>query len=142
MDLLNSVLLWLHFMALCLGGVASFGIPLLAARLASADPAARPALGQSMRLFSKVGAAAIGTLILTGAVLVYSKFGGFAGLGVWFTLKLLVVAVLVGVIAFNRRLGARAMAGDAAAAQLAPTMAKVAIGLLMIVVATAVLAFH
>jgi len=141
MDFLNLALLWLHFMALALGGVASFGIPLLAARMPGTDPAARPALGQAIQLFSKIGSAAIGTLVLTGIVMTVTRIGGFSGQALWFYLKLALVVVLLGVIVVNKRLGARAMKGDAQAARQGAMMAKLAIALLASVVGTAVLAF-
>ncbi|MBA3911465.1 MAG: hypothetical protein C0524_16705 [Rhodobacter sp.] len=141
MDLLNLALFWLHFMALALGGVASFGIPLLAARIPGADPAGRPALGQAIQLFSKIGSAAVGTLVLTGIIMTFTRIGGFSGQSLWFYLKLALVVALLGVIVINKRLGARAMKGDAQAAQQAAMMAKLAIALLASVVATAVLAF-
>lgn len=141
MDLLNDLLFWLHFMALALGGVAAFGIPLTAARIPSADPAARPALGQVIQIFSKVGSVGSGTLILTGLILIFTKYDGFGGHSPWFYAKLVLVTVLIGVIVVNKRLGARAMAGDHAAALLARKLSMVSIGLLAAVVAAAVLAF-
>ena len=78
MEILNTLVFWLHFMAMFLGGVAAFGIPLTAARIAGAEPAARPALGQVIQLFSKVGSAGIGTLILTGIIMIFTRIGGFA----------------------------------------------------------------
>lgn len=141
MDLLNDLLFWLHFMALALAGVAAFGIPLTAARIPGADPAARPALGQVIQIFSKVGSAGSGTLILTGLILIFTKYDGFGGHSPWFYAKLVLVAVLIGVIVVNKRLGARAMAGDHQAALLARRLSLVSIGLLAAVVAAAVLAF-
>jgi len=141
MDFLNLALFWLHFMALALGGVASFGIPLLATRMPGADPAARPALGQAIQLFSKMGSAAIGTLILTGLIMTFTRIGGFSGQSPWFYLKLALVGALVVVIVINKRLGARAMKGDAEAAKLGAMTQKISIALLASVVASAVLAF-
>lgn len=141
MEFLNLALYWLHFMALTLGGVASFGIPVLAARMPGTDPAARPALGQAIQLFSKLGSAAIGTLVLTGIIMTITRIGGFSGQSPWFYVKLALVALLMAVIIFNKRLGARAMSGDAQAAQLGAKTARLAIALLAAVVATAVLAF-
>jgi len=141
MDYLNTALFWAHMMALSLGGVATFGIPLLAARIGSAEPAARPVLAAAMVQFSKIGSAAIGLLILTGAILVFSKYGGIGGVNGTFWLKMVLVVILVGVIMVNKRLGAKARAGDRAAAAQAASMAKVAIVLLASVVLTAALAF-
>lgn len=141
MDYLNILLFWAHMMALSLGGVASFGIPLLAARMGAADPAARPALAGAMELFSKIGSAAIGTLILTGILMVFTKYGGIGGVGGAFWLKMALVVVLLGVIVVNKRLGAKARAGDREAAAQAASMAKLAIALLAAVVMSAILAF-
>lgn len=141
MDFLNSALLWMHFMALALGGMASFGIPLLAATIAGADPAARPALGQTIQLFSKMGSAAIGTLVLTGLIMTVTRIGGFSDQSFWFYLKLGLVVALVAVIVISKRLGARAIQGDSKAARQGEVMSKMAIALLASVVAAAVLAF-
>ena len=116
MEIVNTLAFWLHFIGLSLGGVAAFGIPLTAARIAGAEPAARPALAQVIQVFSKVGSAGIGTLILTGLILTFSKIGGFAGQSPWFNAKLALVVLLVGVIVVNKKLGAKAMQGDAQAA--------------------------
>ncbi len=142
MDYLNTALFWAHMMALSLGGVASFGIPLLAARMGSADPAARPVIAAAMEQFSKIGSAAIGTLILTGGILVFSKYGGTGGMTGLFWVKMALVVLLIGVIVVNKRLGARARAGDREAAARGAIMARVAILLLAGVVLTAVLAFR
>lgn len=141
MDLLNDLLFWLHLMALALAGVAAFGIPLTSARIPGAEPAARPALGQVILLFSKVGSMASGTLILTGLILVFTKYDGFSGHSPWFYAKLALVVALMAVIVVSKRLGARAMAGDHQAALMARKLSLVSITLLAAVVASAVLAF-
>ena len=141
MDFTNDGLFWLHMMAFTLAGLPAFGIPLLAARIPGADPAARPILGQSIQLFSKLGSVAMGTLILTGAILTFTRLGGFGGQSPWFYAKLALVATLFTVIVISKKLGARAMAGDAAAAKLGHTLSKVSITLMALVVAAAALAF-
>lgn len=141
MEILNTLLYWLHFMGLSLGGVAAFGIPLTSARIASADPAARPALAQVIEVFSKVGSSGMGILILTGAIMIFSRIGGFGGQSPWFYAKLSLVAALVGLIVVNKKLGAKAMQGDAQAAALARKLSKVGILLLAAIVFSAVKAF-
>lgn len=141
MDILNTLVFWLHFMAMFLGGVAAFGIPLTASRIAGADPAARPALGQVIQLFSKVGSVGMGTLILTGVIMIFTKIGGFGGQSEWFYAKLVLVAVLVAVIVVSKRLGAKAMQGDMAAAKTGEMLSKISILLLAAVVFSAVKAF-
>ena len=141
MDAINQLIFWLHFMALALAGLPAFGIPLLSARIATADPAARPALGQSIQLFSKLGSVAMGTLLLTGAIMTMTKVGGFGAQGTWFWVKLVLVATLFTVVIVSKKLGARAMAGDAAAGKTAALLSKVSITLMALVVAAAVMAF-
>lgn len=142
MDYLNIALFWAHIMALALGGVATFGIPLLAARMGSADPAGRAALAGAMERFSKIGSAAIGTLILTGLLLVFLKYGGPGGMNNTFWAKMVLVVVLIGVIIVSKRLGVKARAGDREAAAKAASLSKLSIGLLALVVLTAALAFE
>ena len=141
MEILNTLLYWLHFMAMFLGGVAAFGIPLTASRIAGADPAARPALGQLAQLFSKVGSAGIGLLILTGVIMIFTRIGGFEGQSPWFYAKLVLVAVLVCVVIVSKKLAAKAMQGDMAAAKMGKMLSKISILLLAAVVFSAVKAF-
>lgn len=141
MEILNTLLFWLHFMAMFLGGVAAFGIPLTAGRIAGADPAARPALGQLIQLFSKVGSAGMGTLILTGIIMGFTRIGGYEGQSPWFYAKLVLVAVLVAVVVVSKKLGAKAMQGDMAAAKTGEMLSKISILLLAAVVFSAVKAF-
>lgn len=141
MDIVNTLAFWLHFIGLALGGVAAFGIPLIAARIPGAEPAARPALGQVIELFSKVGSAGIGILILTGLIMTFTKLGGFANQSPWFHVKLGLVVVLIGVIVVNKKLGAKAMKGDAKAAMLARKMSMLGILILVSAMFSAVKAF-
>lgn len=141
MDILNTLVYWLHFMGLALGGVAAFGIPLTSARIPGAEPAARPALAQVIEVFSKVGSAGIGILILTGIIMIFTKLGGIAGQSPWFYGKLVLVVVLIGVIVVSKKLGAKAMKGDLAAAEQARKLSKVGILLQAAIVFAAVKAF-
>ncbi len=141
MEIVNTLAFWLHFVGLALGGVAAFGIPLTAARIHGAEPAGRPALAQVIQVFSKAGSAGIGTLILTGLIMTFTKLDGFAGQSPWFHAKLALVVVLVGVIVVNKKLGAKAMQGDAKAAVVARKMSMVGILLLAGIIFSAVKAF-
>lgn len=141
MDTVNTLILWLHFIGLVLGAVANLGIPLTAARLAGAEPAARPALAGLIQTFSKVGSSGLGVLILTGLGLIYGKFQGFGGHSPFFYAKLVLVVALIGLIVVNKRLGARAMKGDVQAAALARKLSLVAMVLLASIILLAVLAF-
>lgn len=142
MDIVNNLLFWLHLMALALGGAASFGIPVVASRMPTATPEMRPTLLAIMHGLSKVGRAGIGTLIVTGLLLVWLKFGGIDKMTVWFWVKMvLVVALLAGVI-YAGMLFKRTMAGDTAAAQQMPRVGMINTALLLGIVLSAVFAFE
>lgn len=93
MDVFNNILLWLHLAALSAGGAAAFGIPVVGARIKTADAQTRPLLfsiteGLRLNIVSHGGVA---VLIITGLLMVWLKFGGFVGFSWWFSLKMVLV---------------------------------------------------
>ena len=141
MDYLNSVLFWLHLVALALGGVASFGIPVVGSKLASASPETRPLLFSIVEGLSRIGRAGFGLLIVTGPLLVWLKYGGTGGFTFWFWVKMVLVLILLGLIIFAGTNGRRAQGGDVAAAKRAPMIGMASMLTFLLVVAAAVLAF-
>ena len=98
MDIANNLLLWLHLIGIALGGVASFGIPVVGSRLAAAAPETRPALLGVVKGLSTVGRAGLGTLLVTGPLIAWLIYG-WSGFNIWFHIKMaLVVVLLAGVI--------------------------------------------
>ena len=73
MDILNSLLLWIHLVALAAGGVATFGIPVVGSKMATATPETRPLLFSIVMGMSKIGRAGLGTLIVTGPLAVLAQ---------------------------------------------------------------------
>ncbi|MHB1103255.1 MAG: hypothetical protein ACYC0C_10895 [Devosia sp.] len=142
MDIVNNLLSWVHLMALALGGAAVFGIPVVGGRMPTAAPEMRPTLLAIMHGLSKVGRAGIGTLIVTGLLMVWLKYGGVDKMNVWFWVKMaLVVALLAGVI-YAGMLLKRTLAGDTASAQQMPRVGMVNTALFLGIVLSAVLAFE
>ncbi len=96
MDLLFKVMLFLHLAGLAVGTTATVAMPLLGRQLATAAPAAKPALGAvagKILLYSRL---AFGVLIVTGVAMVFLRFNGdFAALGPWFHLKMALVLVVL-----------------------------------------------
>ncbi len=138
----NAILLWLHLGALALGGAATFGIPVVGARLATAEAAGRPALVSVIMALTRLSNIALAALFVTGLILVWSKYGGPGHMPVWFWVKMVVLVGLIGAIHMGRATARKAMAGDAAAAARQPSLAKAGIALFLLVVLTAALAFH
>lgn len=140
MEFLLKLALWAHFMGIGLGGAASFGIPVVIAAMPSAAPESRPQLGAIAMRLSVVGRAAMTVLILSGLYMVWASYG-LDGLNVWFWIKMLLVAALIVLVVYNTRNGARARAGDMAAAARAPMLARIGMGVFAAIIAAAVLTF-
>ena len=141
MDTVNNLLLWVHLISLGLGGVASFGIPVVASRLPSAAPETRPLLLQVMKGLSTVGRAGLGLLIVTGPLLVWLKYGGTDGLNTWFWAKMVLVVLLLGGVIYAGTLLKRTVAGGPPSPQSAP-IGMINTVLFLAIVLMAVFAFE
>lgn len=142
MDILTSILLWLHLVSLSLGGVATFGIPVVGRMMATATPETRPTLFKAAHGLSSVGRAGLGGLIITGPLLVWLKYGGTAGFTVWFWAKMVLVLLLIIVVVWAGINGKRAEGGDMAAVKRALMIGGLGVVLLLGVVLCAVFAFN
>ena len=91
MDIVISLLFWIHLVALGLGAVASFGLPVVGAQMPTATAETRPTLFRVAEGLTRLGRIGLGTLIVTGPLLVWLKFGGMAGFTWWFTAKMVFV---------------------------------------------------
>ncbi|MCY1126202.1 hypothetical protein OU426_04985 [Frigidibacter sp. RF13] len=140
MDHLLTIALWLHLAAIGLGGSATFGIPVVGAVASLAPPEARPHLALVGIKLSLMGRTALGILIATGLLLVWGHYG-LDGLRGWFWVKMVLVALFTGLVIFSVKNGAKARAGDVAAAARAPLLGLAGIGLFLLIVLSAVLTF-
>ena len=141
MDYVNSVLFWIHLVALALGGVAAFGIPVVGSKMPTATAETRPVLFAIVEGLSRIGRIGLGLLILTGPLLVWLKYGGTSGFNVWFWVKMVLVVILLGIVIFAGINGKRAQGGDMEAAKRSPQIGMASIVTFLLVVAAAVLAF-
>ena len=141
MDYFNSLLLWLHLISLAVAGATIFGMPVLMANMAGVAADVRPRVGAVAQRLSMMSRGALVVLLVTGALLVWLKYGGFAGLSFWFWAKMILVVLQIGIVIFAGINGKRAQAGDAAAAQRAPSIGVVGMSTFLLIVATAVLTF-
>ena len=94
MSTLNQVLLFLHFVGLALGFSVSFANMVMGGLLSRAAPADRAVLSRFPPIMSRLGKIGLALLWVTGGVLVYTKWGGFAAFPWQFYVKLAAVVLL------------------------------------------------
>jgi protoporphyrinogen IX oxidase len=140
-DVLNTILLWIHLMGLALGGAAAFGIPVVGSRMQSAAPEMRPTLMGIMQGLAKVGRAGIGLLIISGPLMIWLKYGGVGEVSFWFWIKMVLVILLIAGVIYSGMLAKRIAGGDMSAAKLAPRVGMANTTVLVLIVLTAVLTF-
>jgi uncharacterized membrane protein len=92
---------------------------------------------------TKLANLALAGLIVTGPIMVWTKFGGLGKLPdpAWFWTKMAVVVVLLGVIHMGRANAKKAMGGDGAAAARQPKFALAGIVVYLSVILCAVVSF-
>lgn len=140
--ILNNILFWLHLVALAAGGAATFGIPVVGSKMATASAEMRPVLFSIIKGISSVSRGAIGVLLVTGPLLVWLKYGGFGGFNTWFWVKMVLVLILLGLVIFSGINAERASKGDVAAAKRGPQLGMVLMVTLLAIILTAVFAFE
>jgi putative membrane protein len=140
MDIALTLTLWIHLLSLSLGGAAVFGVPALGTLMRKAEPAQRPPLGKAIMRLASLGRMALVLLVLTGGFLLWGRGG--TGLGPWFTVKMVLVVVMIGLAVFNVFNGKRAAAGDAAAVARLPMLWLAGMLTLAGVVLAAVITFN
>lgn len=139
--LYHDILLFAHFIGLAMGigvGIAN----MVVARMigAAATPDAAGALRGLPPILSRVSMAGLGVLVVSGLLLLF--WWGFGVTNVWFWLKMLVVAGMIGVAYLIYQAQQKIRAGDQTAAaqmrQLGPAIG----GLGLLTTLLAVFAFH
>ncbi len=136
----HDLLLWLHFVSLALGGASTFGNAVVGAAVARQGEAARPHLLPVARSLGRLGHVALALLILTGGALV--EMGpGWSGVGLWFWVKMALVATLTVSVVLVTRAARMAAGGDAAAGRRARLLGRLNMLLIPLIVLTAVFEF-
>ena len=141
MDVFITILLWLHFMGLAVGGAAAFGIPVVGSRMGSATPETRPTLMAIMHGLAGVGRAGIGLLLVTGPLIIWLKYGGFGTVSFWFWIKMVLVLLLLAGVIYSGILFKRLSGGDTSVAPLMPRVGMANTAVLVLIVLSAVLTF-
>ena len=138
---LHDAVLALHFLGLFMGGASGIGLPVIGARIGAAPPEHRQTLAGVARALKRIGQMGVAILLVTGFVLA-TMGGAWGTASVWFWIKLLAVAVLIGGIILADRIGPKAMAGDMGAAATIRLIGKSNLTALAVIVFAASFAFH
>ncbi len=116
--MLIHVLLWLHFIGLAMGLGTGISLSQVGPRLVAAPVDQRELLWTLETIFSRIGAAGLVILLITGPLLLNLKFAGGAGLGGWFMAKMALVVVLVLGVGLHHWAAAKFRKGDESKARL------------------------
>ncbi len=141
MNVLNEVLLILHFVGLAMGLAVPFSSIVMQGLVAKAAPLEQPVLMRFSPAMSRVGDIGLALLLVTGVTLVFTKYGGFAIMPWQFHVKLAAVALLVALVGYIHVLMGKARKGDAAAAARIPIVGRFTFLLALTAVVFAVLTF-
>lgn len=141
MDILNPILLMLHFLGLAMGLSVSFSGMVLQGLMAKAAPPERAVLARFPPRIVIVGHAGLGLLWATGLTLVFTKWGGFGALPWQFHVKLTAVVLLTITVGYITSQMKKSAAGDPAAMARIQNAGKFAFLMALTAVAFAVLTF-
>lgn len=119
MDVVVNLLIWVHILAFVAGGSNSVVGPVIASRLVAATPDLRAGYYAVMNTLSQVGKVAMVVLLVTGPLILFLRYGGFAGASVWFWIKMGLIVVMLAAIIYGGINAKKAQAGDAEAGRRA-----------------------
>jgi len=137
---MNQFLLIVHLLGFG-AGTASAVSNGVAAALAARSPENAAAYARVGDVVSRFGDVGLVLLWLTGLIMIWSIFGGPGVMPPLFWLKIAGVVALTLVLGMVHMRKAQAKRGNASAARQLPIFGQIAAGLLVVIVALAVLAF-
>lgn len=142
MDVVNNVLIWVHIIAFIAGGSNSVVGPVIGGRMASATAEQKAGYFAVMNTLSQVGKVAMATLLITGPLIMFLKYGGFGSASIWFWIKMVLVAVMLAAIIYGGIQFKKSQGGDAEAGQRADMAHKLTALAFLGVLLSAVFAFN
>jgi protoporphyrinogen IX oxidase len=141
MDVFVNLLFWLHFIGLGMGVGGGVALSLTGPRLKTAMGSQLDLVWTMEVAFSRVATIGIAILLVTGPLMVWLKFGGFAGFTWWFGLKMGFVGLAVVGAALHEWAGRRYRAGRGRY-QLMEISGRLAGGSMIAAILCAVFAFN
>ncbi len=115
MSVIALILFIIHLGALIAGGANSVLMPIIGRRMATATPEVRGQLMGVAEGVSKVGKYALGTLLVTGVLVLWLKWNWVAPSPVWFWAKMAFIVLMIVFIALNEMNARKVRDGDAEA---------------------------
>ena len=138
----TSLLLWIHIVALVAGGSNTVVMPIIGATLPKVDEQARATLFEIGFHMATVGKVAAATLLISGPLLLWLKYGGLHGVTPWFWVKMVLMVVMFAAIVFEETNFKKLATGDQAAARNSKLGGIIASIAFLGVLLAAVLAFN
>ena len=138
----TNLLLWIHIVALVAGGSNAVVMPIIGATLPKVDEQTRATLFGIGFQMATVGKAAAATLLVSGPLLLWLKYGGLHGVTPWFWAKMVLMVVMFAAIVFEETNFKKSASGDEAAARNSKLGGIVAAVAFLGVLLAAVLAFN
>jgi putative membrane protein len=142
MDVVNNLLIWVHIIAFVVGGSNSVVGPVIGARMASASPDQRAGYIGVMNTLGQTGKIAMATLLITGPLIMFLKYGGLGGASIWFWIKMVLVALLLACVIYGGVLFKKSLAGDKEAGQRAGMVRQISGLAFLGILLSAVFAFN
>lgn len=115
MEIFNNIVLAVHFLGLVMGMGSGMALGALGPGLATTTGDERGRNWTTYRALSRTAHVGLGVLIVTGLTLVFTRYGGPAGMSVAFWIKMALVVVLIVSITIGTRAARRAEGGDMSA---------------------------
>jgi protoporphyrinogen IX oxidase len=139
--ILGLLLFFIHLAALVAGGANSVLMPIIGAKMATATPEVRGGLMDVAQRLARVGKIALGTLLVTGVLVLWLKWN-FVVPNAWFWVKMLGVVAMIVFIALNERTQKAAKPGDMDAVKRSKMFGQLTGLSLAVVIFSAVFAFN
>lgn len=140
MAALTLVLLFIHIVAIIAGGANAVVMPIIGMKLPTASPEVRGALFEVAEKLSKVGKAAVGTLLVTGLLILWLKWHWQIP-NHWFWVKMLALVLMLVFISLNAGLQKKMKAGDMSLGKQAARYGQLTTMAFAVVLLAAVFAF-
>ncbi len=142
MDTVITGLLWAHFVALAMGLGGGIAMSQIGPRLVAAQAGERDMWWPVAQAVTRIALVGLVLLLITGPLMLWLKYDGGRGLGVWFMVKMGLVAVGVVAVGIAEAAKARFRRGDESAGRVLNAAGPVIALTMIAVVAAAVLTFH
>jgi putative membrane protein len=138
----TDLLLWIHIVAIVAGGSNTVVMPIIGATLPKVDEQTRRALFDVGFRMATVGKVAATTLLISGPLLLWLKYGGLYGVTPWFWVKMVLIMVMFAAIVFEEASFKKLASGDQSAAKRSKLGGIIASIAFLGVLLAAVLAFN